>query len=80
MLWGWQDLIWFNRFPHGYHDSLEEDPEDVMDVWEENGKIFHSAFVFLFIYLFSYSVYLFKYLFKEMNVTIGVVMISLLAM
>lgn len=41
---GLTELIWF-RFPHVQHDSLEEDPEDVMDAWEENGKIFHSAFV-----------------------------------
>lgn len=80
MLWDWRELIWFNRFPHGYHESLEEDPEDVMDVWEENGKIFHSAFVFyLFIYLAIQFIYL-KYLLIEMNVTIGVVMISLSAM
>lgn len=51
MLWDWRELVWF-RFPRVQHDSLEEDPEDVMDAWEENGKIFHSEFD-LFIYLFS---------------------------
>lgn len=65
MLWDWRDLIWFNRFPHGCHDSLEE---DVMDVWGEKGKIFHSAFVFiyLFIYLAIQFIYLNIYSLKWM--------------
>ncbi len=51
MLYTWRALIWFNRFPHGYdvYESLEEDPDDAMDAWEDDGKIFIQRSVYLFI-------------------------------